>query len=92
MLTPGQKPGAKATIVTASWLDADHIAEWDPARVLREIDAKRQLLSQYEALAAGVLVLTSGTQEILSEYRRVILPSLAAAYSDRPGYREEWRP
>ncbi|MER5209406.1 DUF6221 family protein [Streptomyces sp. NPDC002838] len=71
---------------------ARHIAEWDPARVLREIDAKRELLRRYEAMAADVLVLTSGVQEILSEYRRVILPSLAAGYSDRPGYREEWRP
>lgn len=61
-------------------------------RLLRETEAKRELLRRYEALEAGVLVLTSGTQEILSEYRRVILPSLAAGYSDRPGYREEWRP
>lgn len=71
---------------------APHIATHDPARVLREIDAKRELLRRYEAMAADVLVLTSGTQEILSEYRRVILPSLAAGYSDRPGFREEWRP
>jgi hypothetical protein len=71
---------------------ATHIAAHDPARVLREIDAKRELLRRYEALAAGVLVLTSSAREIQSEYRRVILPSLAAGYSDRPGYREEWRP
>ena len=25
-----------------------HIVEWDPARVLREIDAKRKLLDQYD--------------------------------------------
>lgn len=71
---------------------AAHIAEHDPARVLREIDAKRELLRRYEAMAADVLVLTSGVQEILSEYRRVILPSLALPYADRTGYREEWRP
>ncbi|MEU5496199.1 DUF6221 family protein [Streptomyces griseofuscus] len=72
-------------------VDAEHIARWDPARVLREIDAKRQLLSRYEAMAADVLVAT-GVEAILSEYRRVILPGLALPYADRPGYREEWRP
>lgn len=30
---------------------ARHIAEWDPARVLREIDAKRQLLDDYTVTA-----------------------------------------
>lgn len=70
---------------------AVHIAEHDPARVLREIDAKRELLSRYEAMAAHVLVMT-GVESILSEYRRVILPRLALPYADRPGYREEWRP
>ncbi|MEV3857752.1 DUF6221 family protein [Streptomyces sp. NPDC050095] len=68
-----------------------HIVEHDPARVLREIDAKRELIRRYEAMAADVLVMT-GVDSILSEYRRVILPSLALPYADRPGYREEWRP
>ncbi|WP_320784164.1 DUF6221 family protein [Streptomyces sp. CRN 30] len=31
--------------------DADHIAEHDPVRVLREIDAKRQILSLYVTAA-----------------------------------------
>lgn len=69
-----------------------HIGRFtDPARVLRDIDAKRELLSRYEAMAAGVLVMT-GVESILSEYRRVILPQLALPYADRPGYRDEWRP
>ena len=70
---------------------SEHIAEWDPARVLREIDAGREMLSRYEAMAAGVLVMI-GMESILSEYRRVVLPNLALRYADRPGYREEWRP
>ncbi|WP_225840289.1 DUF6221 family protein [Streptomyces sp. NK08204] len=69
----------------------EHIVEHDPARVLREIDASRDLLGRYKAMAAGVLVMT-GVESILSEYRRVILPNLALRYADRPGYREEWRP
>ena len=62
-----------------------------PARVLREIDAARELLSRYEAMAADVLVMT-GVESIHAEYRRVILPNLAQRYVDRPGFREEWRP
>lgn len=69
----------------------EHVLAHDPARVLREINAKRELLSRYKAMAADVLVMT-GVESILSEYRRVVLPNLAAGYSDRPGYREEWRP
>ncbi|MFE7752146.1 DUF6221 family protein [Streptomyces sp. NPDC057428] len=68
-----------------------HIARHDPARVLAEVDAKRELLSRYEAMVADVLVVT-GREAILSEYRRVILPSLALPYADHPGYRAEWRP
>lgn len=66
---------------------ADHIAENAPARVLREVEAKRELLSRYEAMEADVLVVT-GVESILSEYRRVILPGLAAVYSDHADYRE----
>jgi hypothetical protein len=69
----------------------DHMGRHHPARVLREVEAKRELLSRYEAMEAGVLVVT-GLESIVSEYRRVILPQLALPYADRPGYREEWRP
>lgn len=71
--------------------EGEHLNRWAPARALREIDAKRQVLSRYEAIAADVLVVT-GAESILAEYRRVLLPHLALPYEDRPGYREEWRP
>lgn len=32
------------------WADAEHVAEWDPARVLREISVDRELLAEYERL------------------------------------------
>ncbi|MFF3158491.1 DUF6221 family protein [Streptomyces sp. NPDC057910] len=70
---------------------ATHIARHDPARVLADVEAKRELLGRYEALESGVLVMT-GAESILSEYRRVVLPSLALPYADHPDYREEWRP
>ncbi|MFE7360676.1 DUF6221 family protein [[Kitasatospora] papulosa] len=68
-----------------------HIARHDPARVLREVEAKRALLSRYEAMTADVLVVT-GREAILSEYRRIILPGLALPYADRPDYQETWKP
>lgn len=65
---------------------ADHVAEWDPARVLREIDAKRRLV---EGLAgadpeAGYI---TGTFTAVDALRLLALP-----YADRPGFKEEWRP
>ncbi|WP_405391046.1 DUF6221 family protein [Streptomyces sp. NBC_01102] len=60
-------------------------------RVLAEIDRKRDLVSRYEAMAADVLVVT-GREAIISEYRRVILPDLALPYAAHPDYQDEWRP
>lgn len=79
VLTPGQKPGAKAVIVTASWLDADHIAEWDPSRVLREIDAKRRTLVRcQEAMLAASPMLVHFAKQTVRE--------MALGFSHRPGY------
>lgn len=68
-----------------------HIAAWDPARVLREIDAKRQLLARYEELRAaskreGLI------GDVTEEYQDFLLRLLALPYADKPGYREEWAP
>ncbi|GAA1431763.1 hypothetical protein GCM10009601_51410 [Streptomyces thermospinosisporus] len=62
---------------------ARHIAEHDPARVLREIDAKRRLIGRINTHATVM-----GWDEIHGD----LLRSLALPYADRPGYREEWRP
>lgn len=88
VLTPGQKPGAKAAIVTASWLDADHIAEWDPARVLREIDAKREVLRLATRAHDYHETFMNGFAAAMEQALRLF----ALAYADRPGFREEWRP
>ena len=58
---------------------ADHVAEWDPARVLREIDAKRRILATLHE--------EGGDRMFADIFRLLALP-----YADRPGYREEWRP
>lgn len=69
--------------------DSKHIAAWDPARVLREIDVKRQMLDRYEELLAaskeeGLI------GDLTEEYQDFLLRLLALPYGDRPGYRKEW--
>lgn len=58
---------------------ARHIAEWDPARVLREIDAKRRILDTLHE--------EGGDRMFADVFRLLALP-----YADRPGYRKERRP
>ncbi|MGW0015507.1 DUF6221 family protein [Streptomyces tendae] len=69
-----------------------HIARHDPARVLREIDAKRQVIARYEQVdqlhesgaGNGAGAMRAGLLYCLMAY--------ATVYADRPGYRDEWRP
>lgn len=53
-----------------------HIARHDPARVLREVDAKRRILAEFRAFE-----MSEGT-----------VRALASVYADHPDYRKEWRP
>ncbi len=57
-----------------------YLDRFGPARVLREVEAKRAVITQWEHSPAGSPVLTNAL------YR------LAAAWSDHPGYRPEWKP
>jgi hypothetical protein len=52
-----------------------------PDFVLREVEAKRQLMDMAD------MFLTAGIDDGWDLYRLLALP-----FSDRPGYREEWRP
>jgi len=65
-----------------------HIAAHDPARVLRDIDAKRDLLRFAEGVHDHHETFTAGVAARLEETLRLF----ALAYADRPGYREEWAP
>lgn len=83
----------------AARLLALHIARHDPARVLREVDAKRQLLAlhavDYRERPERVLgeVDDPFCAECVGErYPCATIRLLALPYVDRPGYREEWRP
>lgn len=63
--------------------EAKHIIRHDPARVLREIDAKRRVLREYERCGPK----TQGYPGLRYAVRCLALP-----YADRPGYKESWRP
>lgn len=67
---------------------SDHIAAHDPARVLREIDAKRDLLVFAKGIHDHHETFTTGIAARLEKTLRLY----ALAYKDRPGYRDEWRP
>ncbi len=81
--------------------DAVHIARHDPARVLREIDAKRQIIDQcayWNERAASEAVDPPKSPQpgldlgLLLDAMNPVLRLLALPYADRPDYREEWRP
>ncbi|WP_199548716.1 DUF6221 family protein [Streptomyces sp. N35] len=76
---------ANEEIVTVtSMQNAEHIARHDPARVLREIDAKRQLLADLVHAAESLGPEWFGDRA---------LHLLALPYADRPGYdAERWTP
>jgi hypothetical protein len=65
-----------------------HVVAHDPARVLREIEAKRDLLRLAERAHDYHETFVSGFASALEGTLRLF----ALAYADRPGYREEWRP
>jgi hypothetical protein len=74
---------------------AEHIARWDPVRVLAEVDAKRRILDRYEDTLSrqGEWEESQLAADICAvEYQDWILPILALPYADREGYRDEWRP
>lgn len=77
--------------------DATFIAAHDPARVLREIDAKRQVLRNLEQAEFTLSKAEEGTPPYdlltgaVNTLRRTVR-ALALPYAVRPGYREAWRP
>lgn len=82
-----------------------HIARWEPTRVLREVETKRRLLAGHEPCETYLGVRQCGAcadmchseTGIGCDYPDAPWPCdnvrlLAAPYSDRPGYRQEWTP
>lgn len=82
-----------AELGDAWWLNPPekyHAERHDPARVLREIEAKRRILY----LAVQLPKVTAST-DMFDNHRDAwaeVIKQLALPYADRPGYREEWKP
>lgn len=70
---------------------AGHIIRHDPARVLREVEAKRLILAEYESVAEDADLSDDGDRVLLSSLRGA-LKALALPYADHADYREEWKP
>jgi hypothetical protein len=69
--------------------DARHIALHDPARVLQEVEADRQLLAKYRV----ALLLLPGKYKLgYCEAYEEVLQIRAARFADHPDYDEAWRP
>ncbi|MFI5687863.1 DUF6221 family protein [Streptomyces sp. NPDC051636] len=75
---------------------ANHMMAHDPERVLREIDAKRQLVALHKEIEDPQEMqdycATCEPEGNYPYYPCKTLRLLALSYADRPGYREEWRP
>ena len=77
--------------------DARHIARFDPARVLREVAAKRAIIAEHGPSrqdGSRCRVCTAIADGGATRFRAPCptLRHLAAAYSDHPDYRQEWKP
>lgn len=72
--------------------NADHIARWDPARVLAECEAKRRIVTEiYPELDLDNDTLNYEFGATRADPEDV-LRLLALPYADHPDYKPEWSP
>lgn len=70
---------------------AIHMARHDPARVLREVAAKRALLQRYASAARSAEVAYANDSDVyFAEGLEQSIGIMAAAYSDHSEYDPEW--
>jgi hypothetical protein len=76
--------------VEADRLQHEHIARWDPARVLAEVEAKRTLIARLEGL---LMYATSPNYAHtgIEAWATDTLKQVALPMAGRDGWREEWR-
>ena len=79
--------------------DAVHIVRHDPARVLREVAAKRKILAEHREEGRGDhrgcagCGWAAGDEVRLNEVEECpTLRALASVYADHPDYRQGWAP
>jgi hypothetical protein len=83
--------GRSVAAVLGSY-SAEFMATIDPARVLREVAAGRELLRIYEEARDYYRRNVQAPAGELTGLLTAIKLLAAGSFSDRPGYREEWRP
>ncbi|MFB4273051.1 DUF6221 family protein [Nonomuraea sp. GTA35] len=102
---PGADPGGEKRWVMGTFKDidahtveaAEHIARHDPARVLREVEAKRQLLDRHmpgeygQCVTCHVGAYSCGCCS-WGDFPCDTVRLLALAYADHKEFRREWRP
>jgi hypothetical protein len=66
----------------------NHMARHDPARVLADVTAKREVLRLAEGFHDYAETFMNGVASRMEGALRLF----ALAYADHPDYREEWRP
>ena len=77
--------------------DVEYIARHDPARALREVEAKRRIVEDWEGHEERTAwALANDLSPAHPDERRTavwaVLRHLAAVWSDHPDYRLEWKP
>lgn len=85
------------TVVSGEWerRDANHIARHDPARILREVAAKRAIIKAYVDADIKAHDTYNFHEDILngeSNGLETAVEALAICWSDHPDFNEEWRP
>lgn len=77
--------------VSPSEADAAHIAPWDPARVLAEVAAKREILAlHHEYRGCCPYCVDAGGPHRREAWPCPTLRALSAPYRSAPGWRPEW--
>jgi len=74
---------------------AAHIARHDPARVLREVEAKRRIVDAYAEVVEFYQPDPAEWHEVADGHAAALhdaVRALAAVYADHPDYRPEWAP
>jgi hypothetical protein len=72
--------------------DAEHAANWSPARVLAQCEANRRIIERAADVIGDEDPATSLDEDGWISLVWEIMYELALPYADHPDYREEWRP
>jgi hypothetical protein len=88
--------GGSPEVTDSVWTEVgEHIARHDPARVLREVESLRKIIDNcsdwIENPVQGWEIDRADELTLKLDVGPTLLRLLAAIFSGRPGFREEWR-